>query len=49
MQDMQVISVAHIGNLRREVGFAWGQILVLALSGVAAGVVLALILSLRVS
>jgi hypothetical protein len=49
MQDMQVISAAHIGNLRREVGFAWGQILVLALSGVAAGVVLALILSLRVS
>lgn len=46
---MQVTSIAQFENLRREVRFAWGRILALALSGVATGVVLALTLSLRAS
>ena len=43
-----MINIAQIENLRRDAGFAWSQILRLALLGVAAGVVLALTISLPV-
>jgi len=48
-EQFEMINIAQIENLRRDVGFAWRQILRLALLGVAAGVALALTISLRVS